>query len=242
MAVSLELLDFLRRTDTCTVSNAIETFNVRMRNEGFVHGGLAFGNIRCMFPDLPQVAGYAVTGRFRAAAPPISGLCYHQRPDFWRYVDSIPGPKIVVMRDMDTTPGLGAMVGEIHAQIGKALGCVAWLTNGAVRDLTQVREADFQCFASGATVSHSYAHIVDFGEPVEIDGLKISTGDLLHGDLNGIHSIPFSIAEQIPKEVNRIRQSEAELVRVCKSKDFTVSKLEQVLGEAAPWSQNLEVR
>jgi regulator of RNase E activity RraA len=111
-----------------------------------------------------------------------------------------------------------------------------------VRDLVQVREANFQCFASGATVSHSYAHVVDFGEPVEIDGLKISTGDLLHGDCNGIHSIPLSIAERIPEAVDRIRQREAELIGFCKSPDFTVGKLEQVLGETAPWSQTLEVR
>jgi len=237
MGVSSELFDFLRRVDTCTVSNAIETFNVRMRNEGFVHGG-----VRCMFPHLPPVAGYAVTGRFRAAAPPISGLCYYQRLDFWNYVAGIPGPKIIVMRDMDTTPGVGAMVGEIHAHIGRALGGVAWLTNGAVRDLVQVGDANFQCFASGATVSHSYAHVVDFGEPVEIDGLKISTGDLLHGDCNGVHSIPLSIAERIPEAVERIRQRESELIRFCKSPDFNAGKLEQILGETTPWSQTLEVR
>ena len=195
-----------------------------------------------MFPELPPVAGYAVTGRFRAAAPPISGLCYYQRHDFWKYVDSIPGPKIVVMRDMDATPGVGAMVGEIHAQIAKALGCVAWLTNGSIRDLLQVREANFQCFASGAAVSHSYAHVVEFGEPVEVHGLKISPGDLLHGDCNGIHSIPLSIAEQIPEVVNRIRQREAELIRFCESPDFTLEKLEHVLGETAAWRQTLEVR
>jgi hypothetical protein len=93
MAVSPDVFDFLRRTDTCTVSNSIETFNVRMRNEGFVHGGFARGGIRCMFPEMPPVAGHAVTGRLRAAAPPISGLCYYQRHDFWKYVASIPGPK-----------------------------------------------------------------------------------------------------------------------------------------------------
>lgn len=237
MEVSPDLFDFLRRTDTCTVSNAIETFNVRMRNEGFVHGG-----IRCMFPDLPPVAGYAVTGRFRAAAPPISGLCYYQRHDFWKYVASIAGPKIVVMRDMDTTPGIGALVGEIHAQIGKALGCVGWLTNGVVRDLVQVREAKFQCFAAGPIVSHSYAHIVDFGAPVEIDGLKITTGDVLHGDANGIHSIPLSIADELSQVVNSIRQREAELIRFCESPDFHLEKLEQVLGKTTPWSQTLEIR
>jgi regulator of RNase E activity RraA len=237
MKVSGEIFDFLRRTDTCTVSNAIETFNVRMRNEGFVHG-----EIRCMFPEMASVAGYAVTARLRAAAPPISGLCYYQRHDFWQYVASISGPKIVVMRDMDSVPGIGAMAGEIHARIGGALGCVAWVTNGSVRDLNQVRAAGFQCFASGASVSHSYAHVVDFGEPIEIGGLKISSGDLLHGDCNGIQTVPLSIAGRIPEVAHHIQEREAELIRFCQSPEFSFEKLEDVLGKAAPWGQTLEVR
>lgn len=237
MQLSREILEFLARTDTCTVSNAIETLNVRMRNEGFIHG-----RIRCLFPELPPIAGYAVTARMRSGAPPISGLCYHQRHDFWRYLASIPSPKIVVMRDMDPVPGAGAMVGEIHARIGKALGCMGWVTNGSVRDLAQVRNAGFQCFAEKVCVSHAYAHVVDFGEPVEVDGLKISSGDLLHGDLNGVQSVPLDVAERIPEVVQRIREREAELIRFCESPDFSVDKLERVLGKAAPWSQTVEVR
>jgi regulator of RNase E activity RraA len=237
MEVSSEVFDFLRGTDTCTVSNAIETFNVRMRNEGFVHG-----DVRCMFPEIAPVAGYAVTARLRATAPPISGLCYYQRHDFWQYVASIPGPKIIVMRDMDSVAGMGAMAGEIHARIGGALDCVGWLTNGRVRDLNQVRAAGFQFFASGATVSHSYAHVVDFGEPVEIGGLKISSGDLLHGDCNGIQTVPVSIAGRIAEVARRIQDGEAELIRFCQSPEFSLEKLENVLGKTAPWGQTLEVR
>ena len=237
MPVSADVLNFLRRTDTCTVSNAIERFNVRMRNEGFVHG-----RVRCMFPEMPPVAGYAITGRLRTASPPISGMCYYQRHDFWRYVASVPGPKIIVMRDMDALTGVGALVGEVHARIGKALGCVGWLTNGSVRDLEQVQDAGFQCFAHGASVSHAYAHIVDFSEPVEIDGLKISSGDLLHGDRNGLQTIPIAIADQLPSAVDQIREREAELIRFCDSPDFSVENLERVLGMAAPWSQTVEVR
>ena len=197
--VPADILAFLRRTDTCSVSNAIETLHVRMCNEGFVQG-----DTHCLFPDLPPVAGYAVTGTIRSAAPPISGHCYYQRPDWWRYVADRPGPKIMVIQDLDHVPGTGALFGEIHAEIGRALGCVGYLTNGIVRDLGPLQALGFPCFARGAGVSHSYAHIVEFGMPVDIGGLKIAPGDLLHGDLNGIHSIPFSIADQLPALVGEI--------------------------------------
>jgi 4-hydroxy-4-methyl-2-oxoglutarate aldolase len=223
------VLELLRRTDTCTISNAIETFNIRMRNEGFICAGT-----NCMFPELPPVAGYAVPGRIRTSAPPISNLCYYHRADWWTYVASLPSPKIIVLQDADPNPGTGAVAGEIHAQIAKSLGCVAYVTNGSIRDVQPLRKARFQCFASGTSVSHGYAHIIDFGEPVVVGGLKISPGDLLHGDEHGVHTVPVQIAERLPEAVHEIMAREAELLRFCRSPDFTLEKLISVLQEDSP--------
>jgi regulator of RNase E activity RraA len=229
--VSPEILDFLRRTDTCVVSNAIEALNVRMRNEGYVHGGS-----RCMFPQLPPIAGYAVTASMRASTPPISGPCYYHRTDWWQYCAKVPGPKIIVMEDLDRVPGIGALFGEIHARIARALGCVGYLTNGTIRDTGAVQALGFQCFASGASVSHSYAHVVEFGLPVNIGGLKISTGDLLHGDLNGIHAIPAAVIDGLPGVVGKIETREAELIQLCSGQDFSIAKLEDALRNSGNWS------
>jgi 4-hydroxy-4-methyl-2-oxoglutarate aldolase len=172
--VAPELLDFLRRTDTCMVSNAIEAFNLRMRNLGFIQGG-----VKCIVPGTAPVVGYAVTGRIRTTAPPIANLCYYQNVEWWEYVASMPGPKIMVVADMDRAPGIGAFFGEIHAQISKALGCVAYVSNGTVRDIPAIQAAQFPCFAGGVSVSHSYAHLIEMGEAVEIGTLQIRSGDLL---------------------------------------------------------------
>jgi 4-hydroxy-4-methyl-2-oxoglutarate aldolase len=235
--VSSSVLDFLRSIDTCTVSNAIETFNVRTRNEGFVQDSVV-----CRFPQMAPVAGYAVTGRIRTGAQPIANLCYYHRVDWWEYVESLPSPKIIVLHDADRTPGIGAFVGEIHARISKALGCVGYLTNGAVRDLPSVERTGFQCFSAGTSVSHAYAHIIDFGEPVEIGGLKIEPGDLLHGDIHGVHTIPMSIADDLPAAVKCVLDREAELIRLCESPDFTLEKLTTILNRELPACQPPERR
>ena len=235
--ISPDLLAFLQRTDTCSVSNAIETFNVRMRNEGYVHG-----EVHCMTPKLRPVAGYAVTARMRAAAPPISELCYYQRVDFWRYVASAPGRKILVVEDVDRLPGVGALFGEIHAQIAKALGCAGYLTNGTVRDLGAVEAIGSPCFARGQCVSHSYAHVTEFGEPVEIGGLQIAPGDLLHGDCNGIQAVPVSVVDRLPAVVAEIGEHEAELISLCQNGDFSLGKLEDALRKSRRWSPEPEVR
>ena len=230
--VTPEILDFLRRTDTCTLSNAIESFNVRMRNEGFVHNAA-----RCVFPEFAPVAGYAVTGRIRTTNPPIANLCYYHRTDWWRFVASMPGPKIIVTSDVDRVPGTGALFGEVHARIARALGCVAYVTNGTVRDIPGLRAAEFQCFAAGTSVSHAYAHIIDFGEPIDIGGLTISTGDLLHGDCHGIQKIPYEIADRLPDEVERLLREEAELIQFCKSPEFSLDRLENILSQEGAASQ-----
>ena len=183
--VSSADLEKLKAFDSCTVSNAIERLDVRLRNEGFVSGAA-----RCRFPRLPPMVGYAATARIRTASPPMSHRCYYDRMDWWNYVASLPEPRVMVLQDADHKPGLGAFVGEIHAAIGVALNCVGCVTNGAVRDLPAVEALGFQLYAGHTSVSHAYAHIIEFGEPVEIGGLKISSGDLLHGDRHGVLTIP----------------------------------------------------
>ena len=136
--LSREQLERLRQFDTCTLSNAIERLNIRPRNEGFVAGTAA-----CRFPRLPAVIGYAVTARMRSSMPPVSGRCYYEHADWWKHVTEIPSPRIVVIQDADHSPGVGALFGEAYARISRALGCVACVTNGAVRDIPGIEAPGF---------------------------------------------------------------------------------------------------
>ena len=213
-------LEKLKTFDSCTIANAVERLNVRLRNEGFMSGPT-----RCRFPNLPPMVGYAATARIRTSAPPMSHRCYYDRMDWWHYVASVPEPRVLVLQDTDRQPAFGAFVGEIHAAIGVALKCVGCITNGAVRDLPAVEAMGFQLYARRTSVSHAYAHIAEFGDPVEIDGLKISSGDLLHGDRHGVVSIPLSVAAEIPAEASRIVAEEHELVEFCRSPGFSLQQL-----------------
>ena len=98
-AVGVKVLDALRRLDSCTVSNAIEAFEVRLRNSGF-----ADARVRCILDDLPPMVGHAATARLRSAEPPITGH-YHDRTDWWNSILQLPAPRIVVLEDQDEPPG-----------------------------------------------------------------------------------------------------------------------------------------
>lgn len=221
--------------DTCTVSNAIERLGSRLRNEGFVSGA-----VRCRFPEFPPMVGYAATGRIRTMTPPMTHRCYYDRMDWWNYVASLPKPRVIVVQDADPKPGLGAFIGEIHGAIGAALDCVGCVTNGAVRDLPALEALKIQLFAGKLSVSHSYAHIIDFNEPVEIGGLKIRSGDLLHGDRHGVLQVPLEIAAEIPAEASKILAEERELTEFCRSSAFSLEDLAKRLRQAPgncdlPW-------
>lgn len=224
-----EQLEALRRLSTCAVSNAVETFDVRLRNAGF-----ADASIRCIFEDLPPMVGYAATARVRTSVPPMQGHNYLDRTDWWNAILKIPAPRVVVVEDVEKPPGLGSFVGEVHANILGALGCVGVVTNGAVRDLPQVRNTGFQFFAGNVAVSHAYAHIFQFGIPVEIGGLRIEPGDLLHGDQHGILKVPFEIASGIPAIAQEIQEREQRLIALCRSADFSLDKLRELFRGLHP--------
>jgi regulator of RNase E activity RraA len=222
-AIPLEELDALRRLDTCAVSNAIETFQLRLRNAGF-----ADARVRCVFEDSPPLVGYAATARLRTGEPPIAGF-YHDRHDWWNSILRVPAPRIVVLQDLDEPPGVGALLGDVHAAILRALGCVGYVTNGAVRELPRVKELGLQVFAGTVAVSHAYAHIFDFGSKVSVGGLEVQPGDLMHGDRHGILTVPKQIASEIPAVAARLRQEKKEVIDFCRSQEFSVDKLRHVV-------------
>jgi 4-hydroxy-4-methyl-2-oxoglutarate aldolase len=225
--LSSQKFEAIRRLDTCTVSNAIETFGIRLRNEGYTDA-----SIRCMFPQLHSMLGNAVTATIRCSGPPPDKHAYLERTDWWDHILSVPPPRVIVIQDVDSKPGSGAFLGEVHANILMALDCVGAVTNGAVRDLPGVGAAGFHFFAANASVSHAYVHIVQIGGSVEVGGLKVQPGDLIHGDCHGVLSIPREIAAEIPAVAERIMDKERKLIGLCRVADFSVDKLRDVVKES----------
>ncbi len=213
-------LHALRLLDSCEVANAIETLDERLRNQGFANG-----TVRCLFPEFAPMVGYAATIKVSGSRPPMLGGAFSDRTDWWDYVLAVPFPRVIIVQDVSNHPGLGSFLGEVHINILKALGCIGAVTNGSVRDLPRAQALAFQLFSGSISVSHAYEHIVEFGTPVEIAGLKISSGDLLHGDMHGFQTVPVASAAEIPSIAMQIREKERPIIELCQSADFTLEKL-----------------
>jgi 4-hydroxy-4-methyl-2-oxoglutarate aldolase len=214
------LLEPYRRLSTCLVASAIETFDLRLRNTGFTDA-----RVRCVFPDLPPVVGYAATARVRSSDPPMEGHSYYFRTEWWNEILRTPPPRVIIVEDLDNPPGRGAFVGEVHASILQALRSVALVTNGSVRDIPGIKATGFQLFAGNIAVSHAFAHVFDFGGTVEVAGLKINPGDLIHADMHGVQTIPFEIAAKVPDKVEEIKKRREYYIGLCRSADFSLESL-----------------
>jgi 4-hydroxy-4-methyl-2-oxoglutarate aldolase len=219
-------LERLRQLSTCVVASSIEVFRVRLPNVGFANS-----SVRCVFPDFRPVVGYAATARIRSSNPPMEGGSYYFRTEWWEEILRIPPPRIVVVQDLDNPPGLGAFVGEVHASILRALGAVAFVTNGSVRDINEVRAMNFQMFAGNISVSHAYAHVFEFGGAVEVGGLRISPGDLIHGDLHGVVQIPHEVAAKISDAAAQIMKRRQYFIGLCRSGEFSLETLRGAMQE-----------
>jgi len=220
MAISLltKELDALRKVSTPAICDAIDSFNVRPRSEGFMTS-----EIRCIFPDLGTMVGYAVTARIMTDEPPAEG---HQvsRLDWWDYLQGIPKPRVVVVQDLDRVI-TGTYWDQQNAHIHKALGCGGVVTDGGVRDLDVMQTLGVHAFAAHVLVSRAHAHMVDFGIPVRVGGLTVSPGDLLHGDKHGITIIPQSVAAEVASAAARLERQERQIIELCQSPDFTLDAL-----------------
>jgi 4-hydroxy-4-methyl-2-oxoglutarate aldolase len=225
-------LEQLRRLSTCIVASAIEGFQVRLPNSGFTDS-----SIRCIFKNRLPLIGYAATARIRSKNPPMVGHgYYYERTDWWNHILSIPAPRVVVIEDVDDRPGLGAFIGEVNANILLALGCLGLVTNGSVRDVDQVGLTRFQMFAGSVSVSHAYAHIFDFGGEVELGGLKVRPGDLMHGDRHGVQTVPLEIADKVPAAAHQIMHRREHLIGLCRATDFSIERLREAIREPDPKS------
>ncbi len=209
-----EQIAALRRIDSPTVSNAIETFKLRPRVSGYVGY-----DIRCRFPDLPPTLGYAVTCTVDSTTEGREGIGFQK---LYELLADAPKPAIVVMQDVGNDRVHSCHAGEVMSTTMKRLGAVGILTDGGLRDIHEVRNlGGFQYFCAGLVVSHGNPVCVSVGDEVTISGMRVRPGDLLHGDANGIVLIPEECATEVAEAAYRIWATEGEIMRRISSPDFT---------------------
>lgn len=225
--LSQDALAALAKYDTPTICNAIELFDVRPRHTGYMND-----TIKACFPSFPPMVGYALTSTFRSLAPPRGGDAYASIDKQVESFAQLPGPAVVVFQDLDL-PVASATFGEVMCTVYQSFGAAGLITSGGGRDLEQVERLNFPAFTSGAICSHGYCHIPSINLPVVVGGICIYPGDLLHGDLNGVTTIPHDIASEIPQVCEELAAAEKVVLDYARSSNKNVAGLAAARKECA---------
>jgi len=217
--LTAEQLEALRRIDSPTVSNAIEEFKLRSLVEGY-----AGWELRCAFPEIGTTIGYAVTCTGDTTTTSRAGDRGLMR--LWEALAAAPKPAVIVIKDIGSDRTRSCHMGEVMATTAKALGAVGCVSDGGLRDVAEVKAlGGFQYFCPGFVVSHGYPLICEVNVPVTVAGLSVNAGDLLHGDVNGILTIPAEIAGKVADEAERIREAEREVLEFLRRPGLTIERL-----------------
>ena len=216
--LTAEELETIRRLDCSTL------FFARAAVEGVISEDFTGPEIRCMYPEMGSVVGYAVTSEWTtmdAESPDLDFL------DYYEWVEARPGPKVAVMMDADPRAGRAAALGSMQARTLKRLGVGAIVSSVAVQKPEPVRAAGMPVWSTGVAAAHGPYHVVRYGAPVEVGRVAWHTGDLVFADAAGAIRIPVDMVRDVLAKVQKDGPEGSSYFDVIDAPGFTVAKLRE---------------
>jgi len=212
-------LEDLKNIDTPTVANAVETHPNRLNTEGFMGW-----NIKCQFPDLGVMVGQAVTATFNTTTTgkPRSRSVWYE---CLKVIDSMPVPAVIVAKDVGPRPLHGCHFGDGMANVSKKLGAVGLVTDGGVRDVETVHGMGFHMFAAGTVPAHGNFGLDETMVPVEVGGVLVNYGDVVHADINGVVVFPLDLVDFVIEESHKVTERESANFEWVKSESFNLQDM-----------------
>ena len=197
----------LKRWNTPTIANALEQVS-RADPLSLVNQD----ETRDFMPEMGPMIGYAMTVVISGGDPRPK----HEQPEnfarYREYLASVPGPKIVVVQDRDRPRCHGSIWGEVGATHARALGCVGTITDGAVRDLDEMKGVGFKAIARRLAVSHAHCWPLQWGVEVEVFGTVVKPGQLIHADKHGFIIVPSDAHKRLLAAARFMDDSECDTV------------------------------
>ena len=221
-----EEFEYLKNFDTPTIANALEIAVGKRWAEGFTRKTLIAAN-----PKLKPIVGYARTAMIRSATPFDPKTRREKSLAYYEHIAQAPQPTIAVIQDIDNAPGIGAFWGEVNTNIHWGLGCVGAVTNGSMRDL-EMMQPQFQCLAASLSPSHAWVHVVDIAVKVDVCGMFVSDGDIIHADHHGAIMIPADLLEKLPAAIDLMARKEKVLLDAAKAPGFNIEKLRAAMAQS----------
>jgi regulator of RNase E activity RraA len=218
-----DLLELLLKVDTPTVCNAIEVAQGKRGFNNYTHGTMLRST-----PEDPAVVGFARTAKIAGLEPPAISPdeVRKRRMDYFRSMSEGPSPSLAVVEDVDFPNCVSAWWGEVHTTVHKGLGMSGAVTNGVMRDLGDV-EPGFPVLAGSIGPSHAFVHVREIGTPVNVFGMTVNEGDLVHADRHGALVIPTEVIPDLQAAIQKLLDTEQLILGPAREEGFNFEKLEK---------------
>ncbi|MGH1576281.1 RraA family protein [Planktotalea sp.] len=221
------LLKRLQSVDTPTVCNAIEVAQGKRGFDAFTRGTML-----CSAPNEPAIVGYARTAKIAAVHAPTEPpeVIKERRMAYYKHMAQAPMPAVAVVEDMDFPDCIGAYWGEINTTVHKGFGLSGTVTNGVMRDLGDV-PSGYPVVAGSIGPSHGFVHVKEIGTPVEIFGMLVKEGDLIHADRHGAVVIPEDVIETLEDAIEKLLSTEHLILEPARKAGFDFETFEKAWAQ-----------
>ncbi|MDC0121015.1 RraA family protein [Amylibacter sp.] len=219
--MKISLLNLLQSVDTPTVCNAIEVAQGKRGFNDFTRGTMLASDTKGV------IVGYAVTAQIAAIEPPTEAVSVirERRMSYYKAMSENVKPSIAVVEDLDYPNCIGAFWGEVNTTIHKGFGMSGALTNGVMRDLGDMVEG-FPVVAGSIGPSHGFVHVRSVNQPINIFGMNIKSGDLVHADRHGAVVVPTDVIDDLEASILKMQQTERLVLDPARKKGFDFNAFE----------------
>jgi regulator of RNase E activity RraA len=222
-----QIIQELRKFDTATICNVVATYpgsDICLKLYDAWYGEYYTDQtLRCMYPELGPLCGYAATAWYSEASADYTTLDRWALPD---HLDATKKPVILVAKQT-YPPELinlsGLFGGNMTAQF-KALGVVGVVTDGPMRDYEEIREMRVQYLATGLTSGHGPLALRGVNIPVKVAGMAVMPGDIVHMDVCGACKFPASKLQKVLENARELRRREIEQQKMFQDPSFSLAK------------------
>ena len=219
--MKISLLNLLQSVDTPTVCNAIEVAQGKRGFNDFTRGTMLASDTKGV------IVGYAVTAQIAAIEPPTEAVSVirERRMSYYKAMSENVKPSIAVVEDLDYPNCIGAFWGEVNTTIHKGFGMSGALTNGVMRDLGDMAEG-FPVVAGSIGPSHGFVHVRSVNQPINIFGMNIKSGDLVHADRHGAVVVHTDVIDDLETSILKMQQTERLILDPARKKGFDFDAFE----------------
>lgn len=224
--LTIDLISYLKSFDTPTISNGLDLFRGKRSADGFTKIPFVSANSK-----LPPIVGIAKTAKIKASSPSdmTPDLTSKIRLDYYEYMSKKnlihkQAPSVCLIEDLDWPNLIGSFWGEVNVALHKGLGLAGTITNGLLRDLDAI-DKNYQVLANSIGPSHAYVHVLEFGGTIDVHGIKVHDGDIIHADQHGVVIIPEDALSMIKEAIDYMSKKEKYLIDAAKKPDFNIDKL-----------------